>query len=98
MRRINLNIGKNKNMNVELTSNAVAPTIDWSTPSALRYTREESGVIIFINETTMSTETTFLALCILNTSTSDVFIPGRLYPGMPKDMVEPYDGRVTLSN
>lgn len=85
-------------MNVELIPNSATPTINWSIPNALRYTREESGVIIFINETTMSTETTFLALCIFNTSSSDAFIPGRLYPGTSKDLVELYDGQVTLSN
>jgi len=85
-------------MNVELTPRVAAPVIDWSIPNALRYTREETGVIIFINETTMSTETDFLALCILNTSTLETYIPGRLYPGTSKDLVELYDGQVTLSN
>lgn len=85
-------------MNVELIPRVAAPTIDWNIPNALHYYREESGVIIFINETTMDTESNFLGLCILNTSTLETYIPGRLYPGLSKDLVQLYDGQVTLSN
>lgn len=85
-------------MEVTLIPNKAEPVINWGIINVVQYTREESGLILLLNVVGMDSETQFLGLCILNTSSLESYQVGRLYPGSIKDYFKLYDGQVTLNN
>lgn len=90
-------------MITEVIPNSAPADIDWSQPNLLQYSlgEEESagGVIICINEVGgTSTEDNFLAFCIHNSTDSEAFTVGRIYPGSFKRSFTLYDGQVLFKN
>lgn len=87
-------------INVEPIPNVAEPVIDWSTLNVLEYILrgEDTGLILFLNETNTATADSFLALCIHNSSGNEMYTPGKMYPGSLKLAFKLYDGQIILSN
>lgn len=87
-------------MIVQPVPNVAEPVINWNTLNVLEYIQrgEDTGLILFLNETMTTTEDSFLALCIHNSSSNEMYTPGKMYPGSLKLEFKLYDGQIILSN
>jgi len=76
------------------------PVIDWNIPNVLKFRSEtDAGIVVFINDPTVSDTLTFLATCLHNSTGSFTqYQPGKVYPGFAKSAVKLYGGQIFLEN